>query len=428
VGRVVDSGQAIVVPMVNHDPIALSELTNLAEWTEEAWSQLCLPILLSGRPAGALSAYFRRELRADFRSRLGVLEVVAALMSQALRAAYLEANTAPSSEERERSVKALFEYSNMIGESAAMRQVYEQIGQVARTNATALIRGESGCGKELVAHAIHYNSPRARQPFVKVNCAALPEPLIESELFGHERGAFTGAHARKKGRFELAKGGTLFLDEIGQLSPITQAKLLRALQFREFERLGGTETLRTDVRIIAATNTKMEAAIAAGNFREDLYYRLNVFAIMVPALRDRRADIPALAEYFLIKYAAEHGRRVGRISSGALEQLTQYSWPGNVRELENVMERAVVVCSRRVIEVRDLPDFFTRKTSQEPGRRLTLEEAVAQLECKLIEEALRDKDGNCARAARILATTERIVRYKARKYGIDSSHFRGKTK
>jgi Nif-specific regulatory protein len=312
----------------------------------------------------------------------------------------------------------------MVGASLMMRQIYEQVGQVARTNATALIRGESGTGKELVAHAIHTNSQRARAPFVKVNCAALPETLFESELFGHERGAFTGAHARKKGRFELAEGGTLFLDEIGELAPTTQAKLLRVLQSREFERLGGVETLRTDVRIVVATNKDMETAVANGTFREDLYYRLNVFSITVPPLRDRRADIPLLAEYFLGKYATEHRRKISRISSGALEILTQYGFPGNVRELENVIERAVVVCEGFVVQEHHLPQGVRLAPREESPEKLTLADAVARLEKQMIEDALRNTGGNSARAARALGTTERIVRYKAGKLGIDSSRFR----
>jgi Nif-specific regulatory protein len=311
----------------------------------------------------------------------------------------------------------------MIGSSVAMRQVYEQVGHVARTNATVLIRGESGTGKELVAEAIHHNSLRARQPFVKVNCAALAETLIESELFGHERGAFTGAHARRKGRFELAQGGTLFLDEIGDIPVTTQAKLLRVLQFREFERLGGSETLRSDVRLVAATNRDMERAIATGAFREDLYYRLDVFTITLPSLRERATDIVALAEYFLAKYAKEHHRRVSRLSTEAVELLRKHAWPGNVRELENVIERAVVVCDGFVIQERHLPDSLRSSTRPAPAV-LTLADAVARVERTMIEEALRNAGGNATRAARELGTTERIVRYKAQKYGIPAARVR----
>jgi Nif-specific regulatory protein len=428
-GRVAESGRPIVVPFVRHEPMALSELSELSDGSRAIFSLIAVPVAVAGRPAGVLSTYFRKFDRAEVAGLLGVLEVVASLISQALRAAHLESEQADARAavegSRERSQRAVFEYANMIGASVAMRQVYEQVGQVARTNATALIRGESGTGKELVAHAIHHNSTRARMPFVKVNCAAVPETLFESELFGHERGAFTGAHARKKGRFELAQGGTLFLDEIGELTLTTQAKLLRVLQFREFERLGGTETLRPDVRIVTATNKDMERAVSNGSFREDLYYRLNVFTIGLPPLRDRRADVPALAEYFLAKYATEHRRKISRVSSAAFDVLSQYAWPGNVRELENVIERAVVVCDGFVIQEHHLPDSIRIAAREKPVEKLTLNEAVARLERQMIEEALRTHRGNSARAARALGTTERIVRYKAGKYGIDTTRFRG---
>jgi Nif-specific regulatory protein len=428
-GRVTESGHPIVVPLVRHEPMALSELTDSSKWSDASWSLVAVPVSMAGRRFGALCTYFRDQQARDFSGCLGVLEVVGSLLSQALRTDRLERHGAEDrmseEEARQRSQRAVFEYANMVGSSLVMRQVYEQVGQVARTNATALIRGESGTGKELVAHAIHTNSPRARAPFVKVNCAALPETLFESELFGHERGAFTGAHARKKGRFELAEGGTLFLDEIGELAPTTQAKLLRVLQSREFERLGGVDTLRTDVRIVVATNKDMEGAVANGTFREDLYYRLNVFTITLPPLRERRADIPLLAEYFLSKYATEHRRKISRISSGAFEVLSQYAFPGNVRELENVIERAVVVCEGFVIQEHHLPQSVRLATREEPPERLTLADAVARLERQMIEDALRGAGGNSARAARALGTTERIIRYKAGKLGIDTTRFRG---
>jgi Nif-specific regulatory protein len=315
-----------------------------------------------------------------------------------------------------------FEFANMVGDSAAMREVYEKVSQVARTNATALLRGESGTGKELVARAIHLNSPRAARPFIKVNCAALPESLFESELFGHERGAFTGAHARKKGRFELAQGGTLFLDEIAELPLSTQAKLLRALQFREFERLGGTETLRSDARIVAASNANIEAAIAKGTFREDLYYRINVFTITLPTLRERLTDIRALAEFFMHKFAAEHQRKVGRISSAAMERLLAQPFPGNVRELENVIERAVVVSQCSVIQESDLPMALCAPVTV--GAKLPLQAAVERLERQLIEDALEAADGSVVAAAHALQTTVRVVRYKIRKLGIDRARLR----
>jgi Nif-specific regulatory protein len=428
-GRVARGDQPLVVPVVRHDQMALSELTDLTQWQGAGWNLVSVPIVGAERSIGVLSTYYRHRDPGGFAERLGVLEVAASLIAKSLKAAKTpqlvraHAVTAEASlDAGESSLDAPFDYSNMIGASSVMRQIYEQIGQVARTNATALLRGESGTGKELVARAIHRNSPRAAMPFVKVNCAALPEPLFESELFGHERGAFTGAHTRKKGRFELAEGGTLFLDEIGELSLATQAKLLRVLQFREFERLGGTQTLRTDVRIVAATNKDMERAIREGSFREDLYYRIDIFSITLPPLRDRRGDVPTLAEYFLRKFTAGHHCKIGHIASGALELLCQYSWPGNVRELENVIERAVVVCDGGVIQEHHLPQSV--QAAERPAARLTLGEAVDRLERQMIEETLREHAGSIAAAARILGTTERIVRYKAQKLGIAPSRFR----
>jgi Nif-specific regulatory protein len=299
-----------------------------------------------------------------------------------------------------------------------MRQVYEQITQVAPTNTTVLIRGESGTGKELIAHAIHYNSSRAKKPFIKVSCAALPETLIEAELFGHEKGAFTGAQARKKGRFELADGGTLFLDEIGELSLMTQVKLLRVLQEREFERLGGTSSIKVNVRILTATNRELEQAIAERTFREDLYYRLNVFSIFVPPLRERKDDILLLAEHFLDKYSREHSKRIKRIATSAIDMLASYHWPGNVRELENAIERSVLVCEGEVIHSYHLPP--TLQTAEASGTimRTSLGEAVETYEKDLILDALKSTRGNRAQAAKVLQTTERIIGYKVKKYGI----------
>jgi Nif-specific regulatory protein len=416
-GRVAEVGRPIVVPTVRHEPMALSELAEPAAWRSEPLSLVSVPVSIGGRCAGALSVYFAVDPAAGFATRLSVLQVLASVIGQGLRASHAPWVDELGGEPGEREV---FEYANMIGGSAAMRQVYEEIGQVAHTMATALVLGESGTGKELVAQAIHANSERARQPFIKINGAAFPETLFESELFGHERGAFTGAVGRKKGRLDLAQGGTLFLDEIGDLPLSTQVKLLRVLQFREFERLGGTETLKADVRLIAATNKNIEQAVAVGTFREDLYYRLNVFTITLPPLRDRCADVPALAEYFLEKYAGEHRRRVRRIASGALDVLCEYAWPGNVRELENAIERAVVACEGFVIEQRHLPKTIRTTAAGKLERKLSLAEAVERLERQLIEDALRESQGNLARASRALGTTERVLRYKVDKYQLGS--------
>jgi Nif-specific regulatory protein len=304
-----------------------------------------------------------------------------------------------------------------------VRQMYEQMAQVASTNTTVLIRGESGTGKELIAHAVHYNSPRANKPFVKVSCAALPDSLIESELFGYEKGAFTGAEQRKKGRFELADGGTLFLDEIGDINLATQVKLLRVLQEREFERLGSTETIKVNVRLIAATNKDMERAIAAGTFREDLYYRLNVFAIFVPPLRERKADLLLLVDHFLEKFSREHKKIIKRISTPAIDMLMSYHWPGNVRELENTLERAVLMCDGQVIHGHHLPPSLQTAEASGTVNRVSLGDAVAGFEKDLIQDALKTTRGNRAKAARLLDTTERVLNYKVRKYGVDVKRF-----
>jgi Nif-specific regulatory protein len=302
--------------------------------------------------------------------------------------------------------------------------MYEQVAQVAATNTTVLIRGESGTGKELIAHSIHYNSLRAKKPFVKVSCAALPDSLIESELFGYEKGAFTGADTRKKGRFELAEGGTLFLDEIGDVPLATQVKLLRVLQEREFERVGGTETVKVNVRLLAATNRDMEKLIAAGTFREDLYYRLNVFAIFVPPLRDRKADLLMLADHFLDKFSQEHGKSIKRISTPAIDMLASYHWPGNVREMENALERAVLMCDGQVIHAHHLPPSLQTAEASGTVMRVSLSDSVAAYEKDLIQDTLKTTRGNRAKAARLLDTTERILSYKVRNYGIDVGRFK----
>jgi Nif-specific regulatory protein len=320
------------------------------------------------------------------------------------------------------SLSERYDFLQIVGNSGLMRQVYEQIAQVAPTTATVLIQGESGTGKELVANALHINSPRSRKPFIKVNCGALSETLIEMELFGQERGAFTDAFRRKPGRFELASGGTLFLDEIGELPLVAQAKLLRVLQTREFERIGGTETIKADVRLVAATNRRLEKEVAAGRFREDLYYRLNVFNITVPALRERRDDIEPLAEYFLDKHASQNRKSIRRFSAYAMNLLNNYGWPGNVRELENVIERAVVVCDGALIHHYHLSPELQTSRSAINGDGLFA--AVAAFERELICDALKNSSGHRKHAARFLKISERVLNYKIQKYKIRCESFR----
>jgi Nif-specific regulatory protein len=309
-----------------------------------------------------------------------------------------------------------------------MRQVYDQIAQVSDSNATVLIRGESGTGKELVARALHYGSSRRNGPFVSVNCAALPETLIESELFGHEKGAFTGAQQQRKGRFELANGGTLFLDEIGDISPAVQVRLLRVLQERVFERVGGDTPVSVNVRIVTATNRNIEAAIKEGRFREDLYYRLNVFPIYLPPLRERKSDILLLAEHFLKKYNETYGKNIRRISTTAINMMMVYHWPGNVRELENCVERAVLTATDDVIHGYTLPPTLqtseATQTALLPESGASLRTLVESYEREILVDALKKHRGNAAAAARFLQTTARIANYRIRQLGIEPKAYR----
>jgi len=305
----------------------------------------------------------------------------------------------------------------IIGESGQMLEVISLVQRVAPSEATVLIRGESGTGKELIAKAIHYASPRAARPLVRVNCAALPENLLESELFGHERGAFTGAVAARKGRFELADGGSLFLDEIGDLPLHLQAKLLRVLQEREFERVGSSQTVKVNVRVLSATNRDLEAMIKSGQFREELYYRLNVVTLLLPPLRERRQDLPALMEHFLKHFAAKNSKTIRGFSHEARQALLRYDYPGNVRELENLIERAVVLTRDDVVGRGDLP--LTLEESEERTEQETqLTAAVEGLERRMIKDALARADGIQTRAADFLGITERALRYKLKKYGL----------
>jgi len=312
-------------------------------------------------------------------------------------------------------VNQRYNFEQLIGRSPQMRRVYEMIERVAPTNATVLIQGESGTGKELVARAIHYHSPRKDKPFVKVNCAALPEDLLESELFGHERGAFTGAVSKREGRFELADRGTLLLDEISETSPAFQAKLLRVLQEQEFERVGGSKTIKVDVRVIATTNKDPKQAIREGKFREDLYYRLNVLPIYLPPLRERKEDIPLLVQHFLEKYSRQNGLRIKSLSKNCLDVMMQYEWPGNVRELENVIERAVVMSEGETIFPENISlSSPVQKTSLSFPEEITLEE----MEKRLILHTLQRTGGNRTEAAKILGISVRTVRNKLKKYGM----------
>jgi Nif-specific regulatory protein len=430
IGRVVQSGKPVVVPQTSQEPLLLNRLRAPEDGAHrKEMSFICVPILIDNKAIGVIGADRPYKEERDFDRTTKFLSVIASMIAQALKVEQrFEADKKRLVDENihlKQELRERYDFSRIIGNSNPMRQVYEQVTQVARTNTTVLLRGESGTGKEMVAHALHYNSLRAGKPFVKVSCAALPETLIESELFGYEKGAFTSAQGRKKGRFELADGGTLFLDEIGDLDLSTQVKLLRVLQEREFERLGGTETIKVNVRLIVATNKDLEEAIRKNEFREDLYYRLNVFTIFMPALRERKPDILLLAEHFVEKFEREHSKHIKRISTPAIDMLTSYHWPGNVRELENVIERAVLVCESNVIHGHHLPPTLQTAEGSDTVTRLTLEAAMEAYERDLIQDALKTSRGNRAKAAKLLDSTERIIGYKVKKYGINCDRFRG---
>ena len=366
-GRVVETGEPAVVPRVSQEPLFLNRTRSRGAREKEELSFLCVPIKINYKTIGALSVdKLHRDLDLDRDLRL--LTIIASIIAQTVN------NLLLIDREKERlqnenlklkgQLQERYQMGNIIGTSGRMREVFEMIERVAKSNATILIRGESGTGKEMVASALHYNSLRTDKPFIKVNLAALPETLVESELFGHERGAFTGAMQRKQGRFELAQGGTIFLDEIGDLSPNVQLKLLRVIQEREYHPLGRDGHLKGRHPPPGRHPPGSGAGRVHRAFREDLYYRLNVFPIYLPPLRERMADIPALSEHFLNKFAEEHGKPVKRLSAPALDLLMQYPWPGNVRELENIIERAVLVCDEDTILSVHLPPTLQR---QEPG-------------------------------------------------------------
>jgi Nif-specific regulatory protein len=429
-GLVFQTGKAIVVPKISEEPLFLdrSRVGRAGRKNRGELSFFCLPLFLDGRPGGTLALAVPYLQDRAFQRETAILHLAAAMTGLAVKVARLTAADRQRLLDENRSLRhelqERYEIRNLIGNSNVMRQVYEQVAQAAPASTTVLIRGESGTGKELVARAIHYASSRSEKPFVKVSCGALPEPLIESELFGVEPGAFTDARHKRLGRFELAHGGTLFLDEIGELSPSTQVKLLRVLQEREFERLGGVTAVKVDVRVVAATHRDLEAAIVAGAFREDLYYRLNVFEVFLPPLRERSTDILLLADHFVEKFTVAQGKDVRRISNSAIDMLMAYHWPGNVRELENCIERAVLVCEGGVIHAHHLPP--TLQTAEASGTFLatSFDGAVAAFERDLIQDALKSARGNRARAARLLQTTERILNYKAKKYGIAPEGFK----
>ncbi len=427
-GKVIEAGESIIVPHITREPRFLDRTGVRQAFPDRDLSFVCVPIKMGNQVIGALSALrsFQKEMSLEDDVRL--LSIISSMISQPVRLRHaLLTERRRLEEENTRlreKLKERYRPDNIIGSSKPMQEVFALIAQVSQSDATVLITGESGSGKELVANAIHYGSHRVSKPFVKVNCAALPETMLESELFGHERGAFTGALNRRIGRFEMANGGTVFLDEVGDFSPATQVRLLRVLQERQFERLGGIKTIKTDVRIIAATHRPLEDLIRQGQFREDLYYRLNVFPIHMPPLRERKSDILLLADHFVGKYAKANAKKIKRISTPAIDMLMAYHWPGNVRELENCIERAVLLTQDEVIRAHHLPPSLQTAEASGTVHRGTLTATLEAVERDLIEDALKTCKGNKAKAARALGITERLMGLRVKGYGIDPRRFR----
>jgi Nif-specific regulatory protein len=391
-----------------------------------AW--LAVPIRHGTEVLGTLSFMRDNAPEPVLQAELRFLELVAGQVGLAVRFRQLARERFDTHRPEHPAIQARhrqdFIPEGMTGRSSAMRAVYFNVDQVAESKTTVLIRGETGVGKERIAQAIWQGGARRNKTFIRVNCAALPESIIESELFGHDKGAFTGALAMRKGRFELAQGGTIFLDEIAEVSLSVQAKLLRVLQEGTFERVGGHETIKVDVRVITATNRPLEEMIEQNKFRLDLYYRINVFPLYVPPLRERRSDILELADYFLEKYSEMNGKKVVRLSTPAIDLLMAYHWPGNVRELENVIERAVLLSHDGVVHGYHLPPTLQTGASSGTEPRGTLQQAMDAMELEMIVEALKAHSGIMAKAARQLGLTERIMGLRMRKHGIDGRRFR----
>jgi len=427
-GRVIETGKAVTIPKISQEPLFLNRTDSRKTKQNQELSFICVPVKKGSQVIGALSFDMPFDESYSLKDGKKLMSVVATMVAR--HVINLETIRLEKEHLRKENIKLRNELENryritdIIGNSNKMREVYQMISQVSKSNATVLIRGESGTGKELVANSIHYNSLRSKGPFVKVNCAALPDNLIESELFGHEKGSFTGAIKQKLGKFEMANKGTIFLDEIGSVGIEVQVKLLRILQEKEFERVGGCQTIKTDVRVITATNKNLEQAVEQDTFRHDLYYRLNVFPIYMPPLRERKTDILLLVDHFLEKYASENHKTIRRFSTPAIDMLMDYHWPGNVRELENCIERAVLLCEEGVVHSYHLPP--TLQTGSESGTLpvLSLEDAVANLEKEMVIDALKNTRGNITLAAELLKTTVRKFSYKANKYSVDYRHYR----
>ncbi len=430
-GKVVESGEPIIVPDIGKEPLFLNRTRSRGDIKRENISFICVPVKVKGDTVGVLSVdrlFTDQSVSLDEDVR--ILTIIASLIGQAITTAKMvemeKKNLLKEKLTLQRELKSPYRFANIVFVSDKMRDVLDSAWRVSQSKANVLLRGESGTGKELIARTIHYHSKRCDKAFISVNCAAIPDTLIESDLFGHVKGAFTGAVTEKKGRFEMADGGTLFLDEIGDIPPPMQVKLLRVLQERRFERVGSSKSITVDVRIIAATNRNLEEAVKEGKFREDLYYRLNVVPLRIPSLRERKEDIPPLVGHFLQLYNEENGREV-KISNEALDTLLIHDWPGNVRELENCIERMIVMAKNDLIMTEDVPITIDTNLSDSRsdesnlyGQAKTLDHTIEDMEKERITEALKRAGYVQAKAARQLGITSRQIGYKIKKYGISS--------
>lgn len=418
VGRVLEQGSPLVIPNVGEEPLFLNKTGS--RFRKSGISFLCVPISFKGESIGVLSAdRIFKDKAITIDEDIRVLEIIASIIAQYV---ILWKHYKESEQERENlklQLKGKYSLPNIIGTSDKMQEVFEAVYRVSDSKATVILYGESGTGKELIAKAVHYMSPRSKGPFVKFNCASIPEGLLESELFGHEKGAFTGAITARKGRFELANGGTLLLDEVGDLPINLQPKILRVLQEREFEHVGGERTIKVDVRLIAATSRNLEELVLKGRFREDLFYRLNVVPILMPALRERKEDIPVLVEFFLRRFNEENNKDIS-LSPEAMRILADYNWPGNVRELENTMERLVVMSGRNVIRPPDLPINLKLPAHEGLLQKESLRAGIEDIEKASIFDALEKTGWIQAKAARLIGLTPRQIGYKMKKYGIST--------
>lgn len=427
IGEVVKTGEPVIIPHISDEPRYLNKTKSTIKFDDED-SFICVPIVAKNQVIGTLSVKLKFNATRSFDVELQFFTIMASIFARLVRSRQDKIEELDKLHYRKLREQGLYSYNDritsLVGESGKMQEVYDLIAKVAITNATILIRGESGVGKELVAKAIHDQSSRRKMPMISINCAAIPEMLIESELFGYEKGAFTGADKLHKGRFEVAEKSTIFLDEIGDLSPSLQVKLLRVLQEKEFQRLGGNGTIKSDVRVITATNRDLEELMLKNEFREDLYYRLNVFPLFIPPLRERRADIPLLVNHFIEKYNKIHGLEIKRISSTAIDLLMTYHWPGNIRELENCIERASILSTDRVIRSHNLPPTLQSAASTHSRVDGGLEAILENVEKQMLIDALNMSKGNISKAAEQLKMTERMMGLRIKKYQIDPAIFK----